>query len=320
MADFSVGRAATAGFRLLAKRPLTVFVWGVVYLLIAVVPSMLLMGAAAPGMIDVFKQMAAGADPNNVEGMLSSMASMQAMQPVSMITGIVARALIVAAIFRAVLEPSNTSFFSLRLGMDEFWQGLVQVCLGVILAVVVICVILLFAALGAVVFGVSAAASGGANFEPWMIPVGIVAFLAMFGVIIWLALRFSMAPPMTFAENTFRLFESWTFTRGRVGSLFLTALLMIVLVIGVEMVMAMVFGALALGGLAAAGSMTDLEQTFSRPPAEWLPTLGIVGLIAAPIIAFVTGLLLAITWAPWADAYRQMAGSQETEAALAPAV
>lgn len=314
MADFSVGRAATAGFRLVAKRPLTVFVWGLVYVLIAVVPSMLLVGAAAPGFVDMFKQMAAGADPDNMEAMFGNMASMQAMQPISMITGLVGRAMISAAVFRAVLEPANNSFFSLRLGMDEFWQGLVQLCLGVFLAVVIIGVVLLFAAFGAAAFGVSAAARGGATFEPWMIPVGILACLLMIAVILWLALRFSMAPPMTFADRTFRLFESWTFTKGRTGSLFLTALLMIVLVIGVEIVMSVVIGGLLLGGLAAASSMTDLEQLFSRPPAEWLPALGIAGVIAAPILIFITGLMMAITWAPWADAYRQITGYGEIEA------
>jgi hypothetical protein len=35
------------------------------------------------------------------------------------------------------------------------------------------------------------------------------------GLLIWLALRLSMAAPMTFADNQFRLFESWTLTKGQ---------------------------------------------------------------------------------------------------------
>ncbi|MGZ8408089.1 MAG: hypothetical protein ACXWVJ_08685, partial [Caulobacteraceae bacterium] len=291
MAGFSIGDAGTAGFRLVFKKPLTVFVWGLVYLLIAVVPSLLLLGSAGPDLMEMIRQAQAGADPKDMEGMINGMASMQAMQPVGWLTKIVASALVTAAIFRAVMEPSNKGAFYLRLGSQEMWQGLVQLCLGVFLAILIIGVILAFAVVGGVAVGASAAASGGLEYQPWMVPAGVVAGLVLLAVIIWLCLRFSMALPMTFADRTFRLFESWSFTKGRTGSLFLTGLLVIALVIVTEIVMALILGVLLVGGIAGAGAMTNLEQIFERPSAEWLPALGIAGLIALPVLAFFTGAM-----------------------------
>ena len=76
--------------------------------------------------------------------------------------------------------------------------------------------------------------------------LGLIAVV----VLVWLGLRLSMAAPMTFVDRQFRLFESWSLTRGSAWRLLGVAVLSLLMVFVLELVVAgVVLGAM----FAAAG-------------------------------------------------------------------
>ena len=128
-------------------------------------------------------------------------------------------------------------------------------------------------------------------------------------VLVWLALRLSMAAPMTFADNQFRLFESWALTKGQGWRLLGVALLVVVFVIGVEILI----GAVLLGTVfAAGGSLAALhgeagfEAFMARPPLAilrdvwpWATVIGVIGALFSAVVQ-------AIFYAPWAAVHRAL--------------
>ena len=138
--------------------------------------------------------------------------------------------------------------------------------------------------------------------------------LVVVGFAVWLMLRFSMAGPMTFAERTFRLFESWTLTRGRAGSLFLLALLIALVLLlfqAVVITLAAMLVLLVAGGTAAFADATALNALFVQSPSALFASLGGVMVFVFVVVSILAGFAFAITLAPWADAYRQLTAGGE---------
>ena len=318
MAGFSVSEALGAGFRLIGRKPLTVPMWGVAYFLIAVLPVMLILAAAAPSVIELVRQAMAGAEEPDPYAMLNLTGPLILLHPVMFLSSIAARAIVMNAVFRAVLEPQDDRVFYLRLGAVELWQALVQLCLMVLVGLAI-----MLAVLGALVVGgvvaMAVMSAGVREFQPWMAGGGVLIALLIGAVILWLFLRLSMAGPMTFAARNFRLFESWTLTRGQAGRLFLLALLIMLILFAIELAVSLVIGLIVAAVVATAAVSLDQAQimAFLEQPGAWLPVLIPLCLFVAAIACLVGGYVFAIVLAPWAEAYRQLSGP--ADAATAPA-
>src|ERR1700723_2225816 len=202
MANISVGAGIGSGFGLIARRPVSVVVWGLVPMLFQVA----LLALVAPAYLEMFSQLRSGASP------LQAMAAPQ----MSQISGIVQllnfaqlaiSAVIYCAVFRAVLHPERSSFAYLRVGAEEFFIGVLifggSIALFVALLVVMIPIIIVAAIIGVAAHGSAA--------------IGIlfpVVFLVIMIALVIVGLRFVFVGPMIVADGKFRLFESWTMTRG----------------------------------------------------------------------------------------------------------
>jgi hypothetical protein len=202
-----------------------------------------------------------------------------------------------AAVYRSVLRPADSGFAYLRVGAAEgrqvlliLWQTLMFVIFAGVWFIAVFALQL-------------AARFLDPAWAPWVRGVGV---LLSIGVFVWASLRFVLAGPMTFGENGVRFFSSWGVTRGRAWKLFWTAFLLGSLLIGLELLSLVVlltpFGMIN-GALKAGGFRVD---------AEALPSLGLAGslivlFIASVFFAAVRALLLA----PWATAWRALAGPGE---------
>jgi hypothetical protein len=295
MANISVGAAIGSGFGLIARRPVSVVVWGLVPMLFQVA----LLALVAPAYLEMFSQLRSGASP------VQAMAAPQ----MSQISGIVQllnfaqlaiSAVIYCAVFRAVLHPERSSFAYLRVGAEEFFIGVLifggSIALFVALLVVMIPIIIVAAIIGVAAHG-SAAAIG------ILFPV---VFLVIMIALVIVGLRFVFVGPMIVADGKFRLFESWTMTRGHVGSLFLIGLglfgvLLVFEVVVIAVVIALGAGAIGmLGGLGAA--QTLFEQSPQVALMRILPLLAVYLVIMIPI----SGCLVAIGGAPWAKAYQDL--------------
>lgn len=308
-----IGAAAFSGFGLIARRPLSVLVWGLVYTLIVMVPMGLMFGLVGPDIIALYRSILQnamqhpGAEPD-MAPMMAMQARLGMINPILWITSLAARGVLMAAVFRAVLRPEQSSFFSLRIGMDELWQGLM--CL----VMFILTVLLMFAAVTiSLIVGGGLFLAASAAPEPWTGWVRALAIILCAGggmfVVLWVLLRLSMAAPMTFAHKQFMLGESWSLTKGRTLQLFLMCLLLIVILMLVEAVIGaiLVVGVMSAAGAGGLFQPGHLRAMFEQPANVWMSALApwVIGL--GFVGALLTGPLAAIFIAPWATAYKQIA-------------
>ena len=211
--------------------------------------------------------------------------------PVSLI----ASAMIYAAVARSVLRPGESAFGYLRLGMDE---------VRVLVVSLVLCIV--FVMLSAVVFGGVGAVAGMAvaSETPALWLVVVLLACAAIALFIWLAVRLSLAIPITMAERRIAIFDSFAFTKGRFWPL-----LGMVLLAGVMSIVVGLLGSLvgmpiqlATGGLEGlAGlegeSLAVILQTAWPAVAAWIV-----------INAIMSALQVAVVYAPFSAAYRDIKG------------
>lgn len=320
MGSFSIGQAFGAGFGLVARRPLSVTVWGLVYSLINYLPFILLIAFMGKELMTVYGDLIsaslAGEDPKaQMDGLMALSMKMQIINVLSYVTPIVSCAIINAAVFRAILRPSDGGFLGMKLGMDEVWQGLIYLCLVIILMIAAFVVMLIAAALGVAVWFLGQAA--GSPAAGWIQALGfIILGVLAFGVLIWLALRLSLAGPVSFDRRGFELFESWTLTKGQSGQLFLLGLLLAIVGFVIQSILLVIFVALFIAGGSVQGlSPESIEAFFAQDPGVWMMQIAPIAAAILGISALLTGALYTIWLAPWASAYRQIVGEPAPAAA-----
>jgi hypothetical protein len=208
MPKISIEAALGAGFSLIRRRPLSVAAWGLIYT--AFLAGQLAM--EAPFFIQLLSQFAAGA--KNGIPQSPDMGMMIQMQGVVYLLDLVGGGIgvvLYCAVFRAVLHPERGRFAYLRLGAAEGWLFILMIA-GVIGLVVAAMAMIIP---GAIVVAVLAANHAAAA----SVIVGVLGVIGLIGGAIYLALRFSLVGPMIVEDGKFHLFESWTLTKGNVGSL-----------------------------------------------------------------------------------------------------
>ena len=315
MASFSVGEAATAGFGVIARKPLAVLAWGLAMAVALAAPAYLMAWVLAP---DFARMLAKGAwsananDPQTWNQFARFQSGVMLFQLLMWLWSTAVRAVFCSAVFRVVLEPKDSRWAYLRLGAREGWLTLLFL-VEYVLAYIALFVIVL---LGVIVVAIVAVGAGG-QATPVTIGTAILVGLAALALFLWVALKLSMAAPMTFVDRQFRLFESWSFTKGHVGGLLGVALLLVVFLIGIEVL----FGALALGGIfALGGSMSwifepgAIHHLAQEPPMEIVRKLGpAITVVGALMVVFST-IITTVFCAPWAVAYRGIRGEARATA------
>lgn len=306
MGQIDVGRAATTGFGVIARNPLAVVVWGLVFFALTVLPLLLMFGTIGPAIAEFAQSAPEGGDPD-VSAMMRLQGQLMAVNSLVQLGQLVAQVLLMCAIYRAVLTPEDSRFFYLRLGMGELMAGLMMLFVGILLVMGIFAAILV----GAIVVGGTAAASPEAA-----VVIGIVAVLALIAGGVWLALRFSLAPVMAFVQRGFPLVEAWKLTQGKVGALFLVGLLAVFIVLALEVV---VFGALIGAAVAsiAGASLNEaaVEAFFRQPVGAWVAQLAPWALAGGLLVSLLGAVFTTLIVAPWAAAYRDLAPPGEDTAA-----
>ncbi|AZS20548.1 MULTISPECIES: hypothetical protein [unclassified Caulobacter] len=308
MATFSVTEAATAGFGVIGRKPLAVVGWALALAIGMIIPAILgflALGPQVQQMMQMAMTQKEGApDPEFMRQMLQAQSGMTAANLLFWLWSTFLKAVFCAAVFRAVLTPKASSWAYLRLGSREMWLTLLLLVEQVLIMIVAFVVALVIAVLAAV-----AGVSGGENGAMAAVTTAFAGAAVAIAVLVWLALRLSMAAPMTFADNQFRLFESWALTKGQGWRLLGVALLVVVFVIGVEILI----GAVLLGTVfAAGGSLAALhgeagfEAFMARPPLTilrdvwpWVAVIGVIGALFSAVVQ-------AIFYAPWAAVHRAL--------------
>jgi hypothetical protein len=298
MAAIAVVAAVTEGFGLIRRRPGAVLTWGAVRTLYGVGSF----GLIAPLFITQFRALSRSASSGvTTSPDLSSMMALHSANMLLSIVGAFIGATLSCAVFRAVLKPEEGRFAYLRLGAAEVFLFLLTFGVAILFIVALLVTfipLVMVAVIAAVVHAAGAA-----------VMIAVAGGLCLLALVIFVLLRLSVAGPMMVEDGQFHLTDAWALSRGHVSELLLVGILLFVILILIEVV----FGAFALAiGLAflaqAAGSLAAVHSLFARPPAEVFavlaPGLIVIGLVAVPLL----GCLWAILAAPWARAYRDLAG------------
>lgn len=290
------GRAALgAGFELIRREPAAFAAWCATYFVLGALPSLWLIWQLGP----VYGEMFSGDfDPASPE-FAQLTASANLAQLVSWIFSVFVQTLLAGAVFRAVLQPHDRRHFYLRLSGQEGWLALSVVVLIVLLIIGAFVAMIPLIIVGVILTLIAGGEAAG----------GLIAFLvamAALGAALWVWLRLSMGPVMSFAERNFRLFESWSLTKGHAWKLFLVGFALVVLIVLVQIV---VIGLLA-GVANALVPLTTLRDAFAQNPADALRRLApvaVVGYLALTVLGTAMYVLYA---AAWADIYRQLTGGE----------
>ena len=305
MTEISIDRAVWAGFRLVRQHPVAFLAWTGVYVVLGLGPVLLLMAVIGPEYVGFFQSAmnaaAAGTQPD-VAATNALMAQMQGVQAISILAALVLYAVLYAAIFRAVLEPGNKRFAYLRLGADELRLGVLIAMLYVGVFVVVMVAVVL---MGAVI---AAAALMGSMIVA--VVLGMAGFVGLVVGGIWLAARLSMVLPMTFERKTFMIGPAWALTRGHGWRLSLIVLLLLLIMLGMGLVVMLFYGVGAVTLMASIGDAAALTDYFSRPADALFRDLSPWVAIIALLSSVVSSLYMVVGAAPWAVAFRELAGDR----------
>ncbi len=301
MARFSIGTAIGEAFALLRRRPLSVFVWG----LLMVAPSVASVALILPMMGEMFASIASdGADQEQIhQAMMGNMMQVQGVSSLLNLLQLVLTVIVYTAIMRAVVRPRETSFFSLRLGMDELRVAVVGAAIIVGFYLLMLLLILLGVGVGFAAWGLG---------EPFNWLIIVVLCIGLF-LAIWLgAARVSLMAPASVLHQTFAFEEGWKLGRGRTGALFGMMLLILLIVVVTEMI---VFGIGAAVMMITAGGMdwSQIHAAIKDDPIAGLHALFVANWpwvsVAALIVSALYGFLLTLGIAPFASACRQLSAS-----------
>jgi len=204
-----------------------------------------------------------------------------------------------AAIYRILLRGQTGSIRLFRVGPAEFR----------LMALAMIYVVLFALLMGGftlagmiLVMLVSGLGQGAMMF------VGTVAWVAVISGVVFIAVRLSLAPVITFDREKLALFDSWAVTEGQFWRLAGAYVLTLSLIVVAFFVAVLLFlPAAAIGVVASGGSLTDLWQVFAIPEepslkAYFQPLRVIYMLVSSVFSAF----WYAVIAAPGAYAYRAL--------------
>jgi hypothetical protein len=300
----SVGSILGGAFGLVRRQPLSVLVWGLLHL-----AAMSLIFLAMRPFFEVWsemvgQQLAAPGKPIDPQMLQPFVMRLQAAGGLMFLTEIGVFALqivLFTATQRAVLRPTERGLFYLRIGMDE----LRLVGLGFFLAIAAYIAMFMVMLVVGIVVAVAAVASGSPAVAVLLVAI---AFLGVFGAMIYAMVRLSLAFPLTFLRRQFVVGEAWRLSGNRFWTLF-----------GAYLVIAVIqqLLSLVLMSFAAAPFFAELRQTGSSPEAVRLalqhaaarftqPDATLFALAAA--FALIAGLTLALFGGAMATAARDLAG------------
>jgi hypothetical protein len=296
---FSATDAAFEGFRVVRRRPMALVFWSLFYIVV-MAAAFALIGGSMIGLINASEALEGAGSPSPEEFMpilQSYMAIFAIVLPLS----IVASAMVYAAVSRAVLRPSESSFGYLRLGMDEVRVLVVSLVLTILFVVLSVVV---FGIIGAVI-AMAAAAEAGAL---WLVVALLVcAAIALF---IWLTVRLSLAIPITMAERRIAIFDSFAVTKGRFWPLLGMALLAFVM----SMVVGLLGGLVAMPIQLATGGLAGLSDLEGESLQVLLQSAWPAIAAWVVINAIMSALQVAVVYAPFSAAYRDIKGGEPNAA------
>jgi MFS family permease len=289
---FSATEAAFEGFRVVRRHPLAIVFWALAYVIFFTAFFGLFAGPLATVLATTESLEGTQPSPQEIQALMQSWSGFMVLAlPLSLVLG----AVLNAAVARSVLRPAEKGFGYMRLGADELRVLAVSLLLGIVFFAGTV---LLFT-----IVGVAAGVAGQVNAGVGIL-VGVLLGLGATALLIWLAVRLSLAVPTTFHEKRISPFASFGLTKGHA----LPLLGMAVIAFIMSMLVGILATIVALPVTMATGGLEQLAALDGQSTAQILQTAG-VGLLAwGAINAIFSALQLAVIYAPFSAAYRDLKG------------
>src|SRR5579859_16495 len=294
MSGFSASEAALEGFRITRENPRAFGAWVGATFFVAVLGPILsvMMPANVRHGLDT---MSATETPTVGQ----FMDALIVISPI-LFLGLAIQCIMAAAVYRLIFRHDDTRFGYLRLGADE---------LRLMSLTVIYVIFFILLVVGVTMVSAIALALASIAGRPVAEFVGLVAWLASMGAVIFVLVRLSLAPVATFAERRLALFESWTLTRGQFWKLLGTYALAVCCIAVVGLLVMVLFTALAgIIVIMTGGSFSDVSSIIN-PNGSSLRAYLSVGVIAYMIVSSIfSALYNAVIAAPGAIAYQKLHG------------
>lgn len=299
--SFSATEAAFEGFRLVRRKPLALLTWTLIYMVVSLA-SVLAMGAMAPAAADLTTllegyEATPPATLEEIAPVLNAYGRMLGGMSWVIVLSALSSVILTAAVARGVLEPQTGAKFGyVRLGMDELRVAVVSLVLFILMFLISCAAFLIAGVVGGMAAGM---------FEGWGWIVAVVLFLAAIALVIWLAVRWSLAIPITVAEKRLAFFDSFRVTRGKFWPMLGMAILA-----GVMALLVMLLSMLVTAPLNIASGLSMASSIDADPAAVFkaynLRNPWVVATVVANAIIY--ALILAVLYAPFSAAYRDLTG------------
>lgn len=310
MAEIQIGDAAMAGFKLVGRRPLSVLAWGLVTALFIALILLLFGGGLAAAVVGLMRNRGAEPDPAQVFGLVGSIMGAVLL----LIVGLtVIGAMIQGAVFRAELSPEKRGVAYLQFGSQELWLIAVNFVMGVVLWVAQL-VMSIPLVIITVMLGVSGAGLGADNHNPGAsmsflagaVGIRIIGQLVIAVVTGWLWVRLCLGTVISFRERQFRLFESWSMTKGHGLQMFLVMLLVVLMLAVLYIVAAVILFSGVAGTAMANADLRDPAVLAALAPGTIIGRFAAVIAIGGILMVIFTGVVNAMTWGAVARMYLQL--------------
>ena len=291
MTAFSATDAAFEGFRITREKPKVLLTWALFYLIVSLIMPVLMVTMGGQNLMALEAQANnPNADPNAA---LANLAALGPLYAVLLPVGLAVQAILASAVYRAILRPDESGIGYLKLGEDEF-RLVALTLIYFLLSVAAVTVIVILGGIGA---GVAFSLLGSPIF-------GVGLGLFFLGLLLYVAVRLSLSPVVTFAERRISVFDSWALTKGQFWKLlgaYILAIASVVVVLLLAMVIFMAVAAILAGGdIASVGKI--FAPDLSSVAAYYTPPM-----IAYTVFGgFLNALYFAVLVAPAAVAYRAL--------------
>jgi hypothetical protein len=285
MVGFSVQDVAFGGFADVRAHPRALWIWTPLAFAASIVLQIVSFGFAAPGL----ESQVLDQDPGQAIAMVQKLLPTElAVAAVSMVITAIAQ----TAMIRMVIRPSEDRLGYVRLGRDELRQFALA-----LFAFAVITGVYLVAALAFLLVVGGLAAMAGA---PTLLAI-VLALTATLCVVVFVSVRLSLAPALTFDRGRIDLFGSWALTRSRFWPM-----LGLYLLVGALCAVVYVFAGVliyGLGGLVMGSEIVSLTRT----PASVAGLFSPLRLIMAAFWSFLSALVWPVLFTPSARLYARLA-------------
>lgn len=305
--SFSPSDAAFEGFRIIHRYPGAVAAWALAYILVV-----LLLGGGFFALFgSQFMEMSRYSEANTMPAetarrIFGGMGlALLILVPVALLIS----AVLLNGVYRAVLRPNDKGLFFLKIGGDELRMALLFIIFFLLLIVAELVAVIG----GGILIAVATSLVGQPALK---VLIGVVLGVAIACVAIWVVVRLSLAPVVTFARQRLDVFGSWRLTKGNFWSLlgcYLLSFVFALLIGAVGWVIAVSAGA------AISGDWTSLSSVMVSPRdalmhqntqmfTKLFTAAVIVQLVLQSIVSAVTRVIM---YAPAAAAYRELAAEED---------